>query len=289
MQVAASLDTPIERLKRIVKDNGLPPAPRGVGMLLASMRRPQFDVRQCESILESDAAFAAAVIAFANSGAANARGCASSVAAALAQIGHGTAITLLGEALASGAFPYSDDSRLDAQRSRTALGVALAAQLVELASDAAPDHIRTFIALRDCAVMSLLPCFARSAAEGIPSAPHQEEQSWGVTHTRAGALLAASWGLDDALVGAIRDHHRSDLDAMATRRTALPPADHRQEMIAIGLLVDQAQARLGDRESDVDPEQPVRYAERVLRRPGSEILRAVDQACERVTADRRAA
>lgn len=295
MQAAASFRSPIDRFKRIAKDNGLPPSPRRVGAVLALIRRAHCEAHQLESLLGVDAAFTAAFIAFANDARAPSQPPVSSLRAALAMVGSGTAVALLGESLTHGAFPYSDDPRFEAEWARTQTQTEIGSRIAASLGNLGADLAHTFLVLRDCAILCLLPCFTGTDATLDPREPHQEEDARAVSHPRAGALLASSWGLNDAIVTAIRDHHRLDAGeppahggSMTDFSLGQPWLPHSQKpaptlvhrLIALGQLVDQAQAHAQRGTSSRCWEQVLGYATRALDRPADQLQQLVERACK---------
>lgn len=259
MQVAATPRSPIDRFKRLVKDNGLPPAPRVVGALLALMRSDRCTRPQLEALIGTDTALTAALIGFSNSGIGRSVPPASSLKTALARLGPDTIVALLTESLSSGAFPFSDDPRLDDEWARTATLACIGAQLAVQLEHMPPDLAHTFVVLRDCGVTCLMPCVARKDRQPDTTQPADENATLGIDHAHAGALLAASWGLDAVLVAAIRDHH-----AFGTGATSLEGTQPARSLIAIGVLADEVFART-DRSHSKEWEPGRAYVERELR------------------------
>lgn len=236
MQVAAPPRSPIDRFKRLAKDNGLPPSPRAVGALLALLRSDQCTLLDLETLIGTDAALTAALIGFANSGLVRSESAASSLSTALARLGRDAIVTLLTEALSSGAFPFSDDPRLDDEWERTATLARIGTQLATQLESVPPDLAHTFVVLRDCAVTCLLPCVARESPRPDVMQSGDADTALGIGHAGAGALLAASWGLDAMLVAAIRDHH-------ALEPVVSHGSTQSRTLIAVGVLADEVFAR----------------------------------------------
>ncbi len=228
--------TAIDRFKRIAKDNGLPPSPRAAGAVVSLAQRAQFDSRQLAVQIGTDAALTAAIIALANRDTARLER-ARSLDAALAQIGPQMSAGLLHHALTNGAFPYSDDPRLQHAWTRIEEDAKFASALAMTLGSVPADLVRTYCALRDCGTLALMPCFPGTKSSDAFENADAQAASIEIDHARAGALLASSWGLEPGLVDAIRNHHAPD--AIAPHGQG---GDVSQQLIAIGLLADWVRA-----------------------------------------------
>lgn len=113
---------------------------------------------------------------------------------------------------------------------RHAIGVAHVAEAIAPLVGAEDAAETVFLAglLHDIALLALQSHFAadflaarRHAEREGMSLPAAELALFGTDHGELGALVARHWGLPDALVDAIRAHHRAELAPPENRRVAL--------------------------------------------------------------------
>jgi putative nucleotidyltransferase with HDIG domain len=197
-----------------------------VAQLNATLGREDVGVNDVEAIIRRDPVIAARVVSAANAAAYATRTPATSIRSALMKLGLVRVRRLTMLVGLYNAMPVTQP--LQQAFWRHSLAVAQAADVIGRRVDVPVLADVVFLAglLHDLGLLVLTSHYAedlalvRAAASRYETLHEAERDLMGIDHPEIGARLAESWAFPDAIVSAIRFHHRPSLGPAEARPTA---------------------------------------------------------------------
>jgi len=226
----------------------LPPFPEVATRLLRTCQDPDVDLATVAALLERDPAMAANVLRVCNAPYFGLRGRVASVRHATSLLGIRNILQITMTVLSSGhlASPQVGYGLGPGDLWRTSIASALAAELV--AQEISYPQVETAYTaglLQDVGKIVLAE-FVENAAEAIQALladgmawQEAEGRALGMTHPEVGARLLSRWGFPEAIVEAVRTHHRPSEAAVDPTLAAISHlADALKMTLGVGLGAD---------------------------------------------------
>lgn len=223
-----------------LRKNGIPPRPAIIDIVGREMRKDSPDLRVLERALRSDVAIAAGLIQTVNSPYFGAQCRIGSILEALEMLGLRAAAEIVACVALRSAFPTP---RLERFWDASVRIAELSAWLVGINRPGIrADDAYTFGLFRDCGIAVLfqrVPSYAellkQANEEQVRPFTAVESAQLPLNHAQVGAMLAKDWGLGEAIVEAMRNHH--DVHSMVTVGE-VDSGDNPGALIAISQLAE---------------------------------------------------